>query len=60
MRRIPDRDTLLGRCDSPDPKEAVSFYTQLFGWKARQTIGADSSGKYFICTLRGRDVAAVG
>jgi len=46
VRRIPDRDTLLGRCDSPDPKEAVSFYTQLFGWKARQTIGADSSGKY--------------
>ncbi len=32
----------------------------MFGCKARQTIGADSSGKYFICTLRSRDVAAVG
>ena len=44
----------------PDPEEAVSFYTELFGWEARETMPPGSPGKYFICTLRGRDVAAVG
>src|SRR5829696_3149289 len=44
----------------PDPEEAVSFYTELFGWEARETMPAGSPGKYYICTLRGRDVAAVG
>jgi uncharacterized protein len=44
----------------PDPEKAVSFYTELFGWEARETMPPDSPGKYFICTLRDRDVAAVG
>ena len=44
----------------PDPERAVAFYTELFGWEARETMGAGSPGKSFICTLRGRDVAAIG
>jgi predicted enzyme related to lactoylglutathione lyase len=44
----------------PDPEKAVGFYTQLFGWEARETMPPGSPGKYFICTLRDRDVAAVG
>lgn len=44
----------------PDPERAVSFYTELFRWEARETMGDDSPGKYFICRLRGRAVAAVG
>ena len=44
----------------PDPEKAVAFYTELFGWEAEETMGADSPGKYYLCRLRGRDVAAVG
>jgi uncharacterized protein len=43
----------------PDADAAVSFYTQLFGWQAEDTMPPDSSGKHFMCRLRGRDVAAV-
>jgi uncharacterized protein len=39
----------------PDPEKAVDFYTQLFGWEA-----PDAPGRYSVCTLRGRDVAAIG
>ena len=47
-------DTLV-----PDPDRAVAFYTDLFGWEAedRATPGSDP---YYVCTLRGRDVAAIG
>jgi uncharacterized protein len=44
----------------PDPEKAVAFYTELFGWEAEETMGANSPGKYYLCRLRGRDVAAVG
>ena len=44
----------------PDPEKAVGFYTELFGWEAEETMGANSPGKYYLCRLRGRDVAAVG
>jgi predicted enzyme related to lactoylglutathione lyase len=44
----------------PDPEKAVDFYTELFGWEAEETMGIDSPGKYFMCTLRGRAVAAIG
>ena len=38
----------------PDPERAVAFYTGLFGWQATGT------GPYAVCTLDGRDVAAIG
>jgi uncharacterized protein len=44
----------------PDPEQAVAFYTELFGWEAEETMGTSSSGKYYLCRLRGRDVAAIG
>ena len=43
-----------------DPEKAVNFYTELFGWEAEEMMEAGSPGKYFMCTLRGRAVAAVG
>jgi predicted enzyme related to lactoylglutathione lyase len=44
----------------PDPEKAVTFYTELFGWEATNLMPPESPSKYFVCTLRGRDVAAVG
>jgi hypothetical protein len=44
----------------PDPEAAVCFYTQLFGWEAEDVMPPDSEQMYFVCRLRGRDVAAVG
>ena len=32
----------------------------MFGWEAEDRTPSDSSGKYLVCRLRGRDVAAVG
>jgi uncharacterized protein len=46
-------------CVSPDPEKAVAFYTELFGWEAESLMPPGSSGSYFLCTLRGRPVAAV-
>jgi len=43
----------------PDPERAVGFYTELFGWEAESLMPPDSPGSYFVCRLRGRDVAAV-
>jgi len=44
----------------PDPEAAVKFYGDLFGWEFEDAMPPGSQGKYFIATLRGGDVAAVG
>ena len=44
----------------PDPQKAVSFYSELFGWEATNLMPPGSPSTYFVCTRRGRDVAAVG
>jgi uncharacterized protein len=44
----------------PDPERALSFYAELFGWKVDSRMPSDSPRKYFVCKLRGRDVAAIG
>jgi uncharacterized protein len=44
----------------PDPDSAVSFYAELFGWEVENQTAIDSPRKYFVCKLRGRDVAGVG
>jgi predicted enzyme related to lactoylglutathione lyase len=44
----------------PDPEAAVAFYSRLFGWEAEDAMPPDSPGSYFVCRLRGRDVAAIG
>jgi uncharacterized protein len=43
----------------PDAEAAVSFYTQLFGWDAEDTMPPEVAGRHFMCRLRGRDVAAI-
>ena len=44
----------------PDPEAGVAFYTELFGWEAADIMPPDGPGRYYVCTLRGRDVAAIG
>jgi uncharacterized protein len=44
----------------PDPEAGVAFYTALFGWEAADIMPPEGAGRYFVCTLRGRAVAAVG
>lgn len=44
----------------PDPQAAVGFYGDLFGWTFTDRMPAGAPGRYFVATLRGRDVAAVG
>jgi uncharacterized protein len=43
----------------PDPEAAVAFYSGLFGWEFEDRTPAGSPMRYFVATLRGRDVAAV-
>ena len=43
----------------PDAEHAARFYAGLFGWEVANLMPAESPGKYFLCRLRGRDVAAV-
>src|ERR1700691_2335622 len=44
----------------PDPEAAVAFYSGLFGWDFKDAMPPGSGGKYFIASLRGGSVAAVG
>jgi uncharacterized protein len=44
----------------PDPEAGVAFYTELFGWEAADIMPPDGPGRYYVCTLGGRAVAAVG
>jgi uncharacterized protein len=46
-------------CVQPDPERGVSFYTELFGWEAKGLMPRPSPGRYFLCALRSREVAAV-
>ncbi len=41
----------------PDHEQAVAFYGELLGWQAADS---GSPAPYFVCTLDGRDVAAIG
>jgi predicted enzyme related to lactoylglutathione lyase len=43
----------------PDADAAVAFYTQIFGWEANDTMPPGVEGKHYMCSLRGRDVAAI-
>jgi uncharacterized protein len=43
----------------PDPEGAVAFYREIFGWEAENRAGSGAS-PYYVCTLNGRDVAAIG
>jgi predicted enzyme related to lactoylglutathione lyase len=44
----------------PDPRAALDFYGGLFGWEFADRMPAEAPGSYFVATLRGKDVAAIG
>jgi uncharacterized protein len=44
----------------PDPDAAVDFYRGVFGWEFEDVMPPGSDGKYFIASLSGGAVAAVG
>jgi predicted enzyme related to lactoylglutathione lyase len=44
----------------PDPEAATEFYSGLFGWEFQDSMPPDSPGSYFIASLKGKAVAAVG
>jgi uncharacterized protein len=44
----------------PDPEAAVAFYSGLFGWEFNDAMPPGSTAHYFMASLRGGDVAAVG
>src|ERR1700747_3193107 len=44
----------------PDPRAAVAFYSELFGWDCENVLPPGSPGEYFIARLDGCDVAAGG
>jgi uncharacterized protein len=44
---------------SADPQGAADFYGALFGWEAEDRMPPEAPGSYFMCRLRGRDVAAL-
>src|SRR2546425_7583424 len=43
----------------PDAERAAGFYAELMGWDTTNLMAPDAKGKYFLCRLRGRDVAGV-
>src|ERR1700747_3048243 len=43
----------------PDPRAAVAFYSEIFGWECENVLPPGSPGEYFIARLDGCDVAAV-
>jgi hypothetical protein len=63
---MPERDGYLPGVpcwvdtSQPDPAAAVAFYSGLFGWDFKDAMPPGSAGKYFIASLRGGTVAAVG
>jgi uncharacterized protein len=43
-----------------DPDAAAGFYAQLLGWETDEATPPGSPRRYFMCRLRGLDVAGVG
>jgi predicted enzyme related to lactoylglutathione lyase len=44
----------------PDPEGAAAFYGGLLGWDLEDQMPPEAPGHYFMATLRGRQVAAIG
>jgi uncharacterized protein len=43
----------------PDTEATIPFYEGIFGWETENLMDAEDPGKYVICRLRGREVAAL-
>ena len=46
--------------NQPDPKAAVAFYRDLFGWEIEDAMPPGSERPYFMARLPGGDVAGIG
>ena len=63
---MPERDRYIpgvpcwADTSQPDPEAATEFYSGLFGWEFQDSMPPDSPGSYFIASLKGKAVAAVG
>ena len=43
-----------------DPRAALPFYAELFDWELADAVHEDVPAHYFIATMQGEDVAAIG
>ena len=43
-----------------DPDTAATFYAGVFGWEVEKGIPPGADTRYYMCRLRGSDVAAIG
>ena len=63
---MPDRQEWLAGVpcwvdtSQPDPEAATDFYGGLFGWEFEDRMPEGSDGRYFVASMGGRTVAAVG
>jgi predicted enzyme related to lactoylglutathione lyase len=43
-----------------DPDTAATFYAGVFGWEVEKGTPPGTDTRYYVCRLRGSDVAAIG
>ena len=43
-----------------DPDTAATFYAGVFGWEVEKGTATGTDTRYYMCRLRGSDVAAIG
>src|ERR671923_491498 len=43
-----------------DPERAATFYAGVFGWDVEKRTPPGADARYYMCRLRGSDVAAIG
>jgi predicted enzyme related to lactoylglutathione lyase len=43
-----------------DPETAATFYAGVFGWVVEKGTAPGTDTRYYMCRLRGSDVAAIG
>jgi uncharacterized protein len=60
QRTYPDGVPCWVDTEQPDTDAARAFYGGLFGWTFSNAVPAAAPGSYFIATLDGQDVAAIG
>jgi uncharacterized protein len=60
QRTYPDGVPCWIDTEQRDTDAACRFYGGLFGWSFADAVPAEAPGSYFIASLDGRDVAAVG
>ena len=59
-RRVRARRPLLVDTWQEDPDVAVTFYVGVFGWEVEKGTASGTGARYYMCRLRGSDVAGIG